>query len=62
MYSRFGLVLMVTHACNLKCEYCYTGVKIHRVMGESVGRKAIDRAIASLEAGATLELGPKAEG
>lgn len=57
MYPRFGLVLMMTHACNLKCEYCYTGAKFHRVMSESVGRKAIDRAMSSLGPGGTLELG-----
>jgi len=57
MYSRFGLVLMVTHACNLKCEYCYTGTKFRRTMSESIGRKGIDRAIASVGRGGTLELG-----
>jgi molybdenum cofactor biosynthesis enzyme MoaA len=24
-YSRFGLTLMVTHACNMRCRYCYNG-------------------------------------
>jgi len=57
MYARFGLTLTVTHACNLRCSYCYAGEKFHRTMSERVGRKAIDRALASLLPGGTLELG-----
>jgi uncharacterized protein len=57
MYSRFGLVLTVNHACNLRCRYCYTGAKSNRPMPEHVGRIAIDRAIASLPRGGVLELG-----
>lgn len=56
MYARFGLTLMVTHACNLRCTYCYTGTKFQRRMPTDVGMRAIDRAIASLSAGGTLEL------
>ena len=55
--TRFGLVLMVTHACNLRCTYCYTGAKFGRAMPEALGRKAIDRALASLQPGGVLELG-----
>jgi uncharacterized protein len=57
MYDHFGLVLMVNHACNLRCTYCYTGAKFSRAMPEEVGRRAIDRAIASLNVGGRLELG-----
>ncbi len=57
MYRRFGLVLMVNHACNLRCTYCYTGLKFSRPMPELLGRKAIDRALASQGSGGTLELG-----
>ncbi len=57
MYRRFGLVLMVNHACNLRCTYCYTGDKFNRAMPEAFGRKAIDRAIASQGSRGTLELG-----
>jgi uncharacterized protein len=57
MHSRFGLTLMVNHACNLRCTYCYTGAKFARRMGEEVGLKAIDRAVASLLPQGTLELG-----
>lgn len=57
MYPRFGLVLMVTHTCNLRCSYCYTGRKTSRTLPEHVGRKAIDRAVRSLAPGGTLELG-----
>jgi len=57
MYERFGLVLMVTHACNLRCSYCYTGAKTGRAMGPAVGRAAVERAVASIRPGGTLELG-----
>ncbi|REK19464.1 MAG: radical SAM protein [Planctomycetota bacterium] len=57
MHSRFGLTLMVNHACNLRCTYCYTGDKLRRPMPLEIGRQAIDRALASLTAGGTLELG-----
>jgi len=56
MYPRFGLVLMLTHACNLRCSYCYTGEKPPRSMEAHVGTRAIDRALASMEEGGTLEL------
>jgi uncharacterized protein len=57
MYPQFGLVLMVSHACNLRCSYCYTGRKFSRTMSERIGRTAIDRAIASVAPGGRLELG-----
>ncbi len=57
MYTHFGLVLMVNHACNLRCTYCYTGAKFQRAMSAEVGRRAIDRAFASLEPDGVLELG-----
>ena len=57
MHSHFGLILMVNHACNLRCAYCYTGAKFNRRMSESIGRKALDRAVASIHPGGTLELG-----
>jgi uncharacterized protein len=57
MHRRYGLVLMVTHACNLRCDYCYVGRKFPSVMPAEVGLRAIDRAVASLEQGGTLELG-----
>lgn len=56
MYRRFGLVLMVTHACNLRCSYCYSGAKVGRSMEAHVGTRAIDRALASMDQGGTLEL------
>ncbi len=57
MYQRFGLTLMVTHACNLRCAYCYTGEKLNRAMPVEIGRRAIERAIASIEPGGALDLG-----
>lgn len=56
-YPRFGLVLMVNHACNLRCSYCYTGAKFGRPMPEEVGRKCIDRAARSVVPRGALELG-----
>jgi uncharacterized protein len=57
MYGCFGLVLMVTHACNLRCRYCYTGAKTNRSMPIGVAKAAIDRAVRSISPGGTLELG-----
>jgi uncharacterized protein len=57
MYDCFGLVLMVTHACNLRCRYCYTGAKWPRLMPVPVGLAAIDRAARSVRLGGRLEIG-----
>src|SRR4051795_10707522 len=48
---------MVNHACNLRCTYCYTGAKFSRAMTTEIGRRAIDRALASIAPGGALELG-----
>ncbi len=48
---------MVTHACNLRCTYCYGGAKTSRSMPLEMGRKAIERGVASVEKGGILELG-----
>lgn len=57
LYPRFNLVLMVNHACNMACDYCYLGHKSGERMPEGVGWQAIDRALASIEPGGVLELG-----
>ncbi|MBN2477262.1 MAG: radical SAM protein [Pirellulales bacterium] len=57
MYECFSLVLTVTHACNLRCSYCYAGSKRRRAMGRHVGRTAVERAVRSIRPGGTLELG-----
>jgi uncharacterized protein len=56
MLRNFGITLMLTHACNLRCTYCYTGTKINRAMPLAVGQKAINRAAASVRTGGTLEI------
>lgn len=56
MHSRFGLTLIVNHACNLRCTYCYTGEKFRRPMPREVGVRAIMRAIRSLDPGGALDL------
>lgn len=56
-YGCFHLVLMVTHACNLRCDYCYTGRKSPRTMSTEIGRAAIARAVRSMRPKGLLELG-----
>ena len=48
MHTSFALTLVVNHACNLRCSYCYTGEKIRRPMSPEMGRKSIDRAITAI--------------
>lgn len=50
------LSLVLTHACDLACEYCYTGRKFDRALPLDLGRRAIDRALRSVETGGALEL------
>ena len=56
MFPVFSLTLVVNHACNLRCRYCYTGEKFSRAMTPALGRHAIDSAIASLAERGLLEL------
>jgi uncharacterized protein len=55
--ARLSLTLAVTRDCNLRCSYCYAGRKVARTMPESIGRGAIEKALASLRPGGELELG-----
>lgn len=57
MYAHFELTLVVTHACNLRCSYCYTGRKSWRTMPLTVAERAVARATASLQRGGTLDVG-----
>ena len=57
LYEEFGLTLMVNHACNLRCVYCYTGAKFHSAMSREIGGAAIRRAFHSLAPGGCLTLG-----
>ena len=54
--DRFGLTLMVNHACNLRCSYCYTGAKFSFPMTREIGMVAIERAFRSLAPGGQLDL------
>lgn len=56
-YPAFGLTLVVNHACNLRCSYCYTGTKFHAPMPLEVGRQAVSRALASLCVDGVLQVG-----
>lgn len=56
-YPAFGLTLVVNHACNLRCSYCYTGAKFHAAMPLELGEQAIRRALGSIQPGGALHLG-----
>lgn len=55
-YPAFGLSLVVNHACNLRCTYCYTGSKFSSPMPRPVGDRAIRRAFASVADGGHLAI------
>lgn len=57
LFDAFSLTLMVNHACNLRCKYCYTGSKFNRAMSGGLGDQAIRRALASTKTGGRLDLG-----
>lgn len=57
MFPTFSLTLMVNHACNLRCRYCYTGAKFRRPMSHDIATAAIHRAVRSTVSGGQLELG-----
>src|SRR5216684_114841 len=57
MRRHFGLTLMVNHACNLRCSYCYTGAKFSAPMPTEIALAAMSRSFASLEASGRLDLG-----
>jgi len=49
--------LVVTHACNLACSYCYTGEKKRVRMSAAIAARALELAFAgAAEAGARLQL------
>lgn len=56
-HHHFGLCLVVNHACNLRCDYCYTGTKFSSAMPWETGVAAISRAFSSLLPAGQLELG-----
>jgi uncharacterized protein len=56
LHQRFGLTLMVNHACNLRCTYCYTGPKFSSPMAWQIGTAGIHRAFRSLAEGGQLQL------
>lgn len=56
-YDRFGLTLMLNHACNMRCSYCYNGAAFHRSMPEATAHRAIGRAVASCAPGGRLDIG-----
>ena len=43
--TRFHLSLVVTHACNLACRYCYMGEHHATHMSEALARRAVDDAL-----------------
>lgn len=54
--ARFRLSLVLTHACPLRCSYCYAGRSQNRHMPSAVADRALDRVFQTLTAGAQLDL------
>lgn len=54
---QFGLTLVVNHACNLRCSYCYTGAKFSAPMDHGTGVTAIERGFRSLIPRGHLDIG-----
>ena len=53
------VTLCLTHACNLRCDYCYAGPKSARRMSWNTARKAVDFALArTLEQSGLTKLPP----
>jgi uncharacterized protein len=55
-YPAFGLTLVVNHACNLRCRYCYTGTKFQAPMPLETGNHAVRRAFASVAKGGEVSI------
>ena len=55
--QHFALTLMVNHACNLRCSYCYTGAKFSSPMPLTIGFAGINRAFQSMAPGGRLDVG-----
>lgn len=55
-YHRYGLILEVTRRCGFACDYCYAAPHGPVDLPPGLGQRAIDRALAALEPGGTLEL------
>jgi uncharacterized protein len=51
------LTLVITHACNLRCVYCYAGRKSFRHMPKEIGEKALAWAFNRLKPGDKIQVG-----
>jgi uncharacterized protein len=51
------LTLVLTHACNLGCPYCYMGQKFGRRMPKDIGNKSLAWAFEQLRAGDEIQVG-----
>ncbi|HYF48559.1 MAG TPA: radical SAM protein [Planctomycetota bacterium] len=51
------LTLVLTHACNLGCPYCYMGQKFGRRMPKELGEKALRWSFEKLHAGDEIQVG-----
>ena len=51
------LTLVLTHACNLGCPYCYMGQKFGRRMSSDVGEKSLLWAFNQLTPGSKIQVG-----
>ncbi len=51
------LTLVLTHACNLGCPYCYMGKKFGRRMPKEIGEKSLRWAFDKLQPGSEIQVG-----
>lgn len=51
------LTLVLTHACNLGCSYCYMGKKFGRRMPKDVGEKALAWTFSQVQPGEKVQVG-----
>jgi uncharacterized protein len=51
------LTLVLTHACNLACRYCYAGPKSSRRMSEALGEQALAWGFAQVPPGGKIQVG-----
>ncbi len=54
--ARYRLALTLTHACPLRCGYCYAGRAQAIAMPVEIARAAVERGVASVASGGRLDL------
>lgn len=49
MSTQLSVALHLTHQCNLRCDYCYTGEKLNRPMSRPVADASIDLCLTEIK-------------